>query len=53
MGPYGKALPVTGTALIIGGTAVPYPYVAASAAAVIVAGLLVLRFVKPAKRPRQ
>lgn len=51
MGSYGKALPVTGTALVIGGTAVPYPYVAATAAAVIVVGLLLLRFVKPTKRP--
>jgi hypothetical protein len=53
MGSYGKMLPVTGTALVIGGTAVPYPYVAVAAAAVIIVGLLVLRLVRPAKLPRR
>jgi hypothetical protein len=53
MGPYGRTMPVTGTALLLGGTAVPYPYVAAVGAAIIIIGLLLLRFVKPARMPRR
>jgi hypothetical protein len=43
-------LPLTGTAaLVIGGTAVPAPRLAAIAAAVIIVGFLLLRFTRPQK----
>jgi hypothetical protein len=48
-GPGGsKVLPLTGTALVIGGTAVPAPTIAAIAAAVVIGGFLLLWLVKPA-----
>lgn len=43
------ALPLTGTALVIGGTAVPAPTLAAIAAALVIGGFLILRFVRPQK----
>lgn len=43
----GKTLPLTGTALVIGGTAVPAPTLAAIAAAMIIGGFLILRLVRP------
>ncbi len=52
MGSYGN-LPVTGAALTIGGVSFTYPWVAAAAAATVVAGFLILRFVKPAKSHRR
>lgn len=42
-----KLLPVTGSALVIGGTAIPAPRLAAIAALVLIAGLLLLRLTRP------
>ena len=42
-----KTLPLTGTALVIGGTAVPAPKLAAIAALLIIGGFLLLRLFRP------
>lgn len=44
-----KTLPLTGTALVIGGTAVPAPTLAAIAAAMVIGGFLILRLIRPQK----
>jgi hypothetical protein len=48
MGNYGKTLPATG-GLILGGTAIGYPWIAVGAAALGIAGF----FVKPARVGRR
>ncbi|GLY08231.1 hypothetical protein [Actinoplanes sp. NBRC 101535] len=48
-GGFGKTLPITGSALVIGGTAVPAPKLAAIAAAVMIVGFLLLRLARPQK----
>lgn len=52
VGNYGRTLPATG-GLVIGGAAIGYPWIAAAAAALVVAGFLLLRFVKPAQTHQQ
>ncbi|GIE99683.1 hypothetical protein [Paractinoplanes rishiriensis] len=42
-----KTLPLTGTALVIGSTAVPAPKLAAIAALIIIGGFLLLRLTRP------
>lgn len=44
-----KALPLTGAVLVVGGTAVPAPTLAAAAAAMIVGGFLIMRLARPKK----
>lgn len=44
-----KALPLTGAVLVVGGTAVPAPTLAAIAAAMVIGGFLIMRFARPKK----
>lgn len=50
MGHYGKGLPVTGLAVLtIGGAQITTPWLALAGGAVVVAGFLLMRLVRPLK----